>query len=232
MNSVAWSLFAEWFAYIGYAFSACHWRTSALLAFAICGWTLMTLLGYHTHVAWSVGATRQTFLLGTVRCVSGFAAGVVIYRIREHPLFRRLPAISTQVLLAVWLGIAIVPDYTATPTFDAITVVILCPILVCLLIRSEHMAPEFCRHLGALSYPLYVVHPGILLAAATVPIFGLTQGPRPLNGLVMVGLCIAVAWTLMRIVERISVRPARSIPEPCHPSKSDRAAPRAIAAAG
>ncbi|MGH6890146.1 MAG: acyltransferase family protein [Rhizomicrobium sp.] len=204
MNSVAWSLFTEWLAYLGYAFSACRWRTSALVAVAACGWVLMTVAGYYTNVGWCVGATRNTLLtLGVLRCVSGFAAGVVIYRIHRHPLFGRLPVISTEVLLALWLGIAAVPAFTPTPTFDAIAVVILCPMLVCLLIRSEHKAPAYCKQLGALSYPLYVVHPGIILAATYTPIFGLSHGPRPLNAILVVALCLALAWLVMEIVARL-----------------------------
>jgi peptidoglycan/LPS O-acetylase OafA/YrhL len=233
MNNVAWSLFSEWIAYLGYAFNACRWKTSGLLALAICGWGVMTVAGYYTDVAWCIGSSRETLLLGVIRCISGFAAGVVIYRVHDHPLFGRLPVISTRILLTLWLGIAVVPTYTAMPTFDAITVVILCPILVCLLIRSEHTAPAFCRQLGALSYPLYVVHPGILRAAASAPIFGLTHGPHPLNGLIMVAICIAAAWIVMRIVERMSGRqPALRTAGRHSQHENDPAAPPSLAAAG
>lgn len=211
MNSVAWSLFVEWLAYLGYAFSACRWRTSMLVLVAACGWTLMTLAGYHTNIGWCVGANRQTLLtLGVLRCVSGFAAGVVIYRIHEHPFFKHLPVVSTEILLALWLAVSVVPYDPPTPTFDAVTVIAFCPILVCLLIRSEHKAPRFCGKLGAISYPLYVVHPGILLAAASAPVFGFSHGPRPVRGLLVVGLCVALAWLVMEIVARLPVSEKRS----------------------
>jgi ABC-type dipeptide/oligopeptide/nickel transport system permease subunit len=57
-----------------------------------------------------------------------------------------------------------------------------------------------------LSYPLYVVHPGIMLAAVYTPVFGLSHGPRPLNAALVVGLCIALAWALSEIVARIPRR--------------------------
>ena len=47
------------------------------------------------------------------------------------------------------------------------------------------------------------VHPGIMLAAVYTPVFGLSHGPRPLNAVLVVGLCIALAWALSEIVARI-----------------------------
>lgn len=207
MDSVAWSLFAEWGAYIAYGFGLFRWKTPALLMLAVSGWAIMTVAGYHTGTAWCTGAHRPTlFTWGILRCVSAFAAGVVIYRVHTHALFERLPVVSTEILLAAWVAIAVIPTYTATPTLDAIIVIILCPILVCLLVRSDHKAPAYCKRLGALSYPLYVVHPGIMLVAVYTPVFGLSHGPRPLNAVLVVGLCIGLAWALSEVVARISRR--------------------------
>jgi peptidoglycan/LPS O-acetylase OafA/YrhL len=138
-----------------------------------------------------------------MRCVPAFAAGIVIYRVHNHPLFQRLPVISTEFLLTMWLGAAALPALTATPTLDAIVVTILSPLLICLLIRSEHKAPAFCKRLGELSYPLYVVHPGLILLATYTPVFGLSHGPRPLNAFLMVGVCVGLAWVISEILAAI-----------------------------
>lgn len=211
MDSVAWSLFAEWGAYIVYGCRMFRWNTASLLVVTVLGWMLMTFGGYHTGVGWCVGAERSTlFPWGILRCIPAFSAGVLIYRIYTHRVFERLPVISTEILLAAWLGIAVIPTYTATPTIDAIIVTIISPLLVCLLIRSDHKAPRFCGILGQLSYPLYVVHPGVILLATYTPLFGLSHGPRPLNAVVVVGLCIALAWAVMKVVARVpGGRPAR-----------------------
>jgi len=204
MDGVTWSLFAEWTAYFAYGFRMFRWNTWTLATLAAAGWASMTVAGYYTGVGWCVGGQRATlFTWGLLRCVPAFAAGVVLYRVHTHALFQRIPVISTEILLVVWLCIAAIPASGATPTLDAIIVAILCPVLVALLVRSDQRAPAYCKRLGALSYPLYVVHPGIILVATYTPVFGLSHGPRPLNAVLVVGLCIALAWGVSEIVARI-----------------------------
>ncbi|HEY2445486.1 MAG TPA: acyltransferase [Rhizomicrobium sp.] len=204
MDGVTWSLFCEWIAYIVYATGVFRWRTWAITTAAVVGWGSLTLWGIHTGLGWSGGGDRMTLLtIGTLRCLPAFAAGVVIYRIHRHEIFQRLPVISTEILLLLWFCMAAIPRPAATPILDAMIVVILSPILVCLLIRSEHKAPAYCKRLGSLSYPLYVVHPGIIVLATYTPVFGLSHGPRPLNAALVVVLCIALAWAVSEIVARI-----------------------------
>lgn len=201
MYGVAWSLFVEWGAYIAYAYRLFRWRTDLLALLAVVGWCAMTFAGYHTGVGWSVGAGRSgLFPFGVMRCVPAFAAGIVIYRIHDHSLFRRLPVISTEFLLIFWFGAAALPAYSATPTLDAIIITVFSPLLVCLLIRSDDKAPPFCTWLGDLSYPLYVVHPGIIMLATFTPAFGLSHGPRPLNACLVVGASLGLAWLVTKIL--------------------------------
>lgn len=201
MGSIAWSLFTEWIAYLAYAMGASRFRTTVLIVFAAVGWTAMTVAGYRTGTAWDSGGTRTTlFTTGLLRCLSGFFAGMALFRLHREPWFLKLPVISTEVLLAAWLVLAVIPTASATPGLDAIIVIICSPILICLLIRSDDGAPAYCKTLGDLSYPLYVVHPGILLLAVATPVFGLSQGPRPLNAFVVVGITLALAWMITWIV--------------------------------
>ncbi|HWY16999.1 MAG TPA: acyltransferase [Rhizomicrobium sp.] len=207
MDGVTWSLFVEWIAYAAYGAGAFRWKTWLIAMVAASGWALMTFRGIHTGQGWIGGGDRTTLLtIGVLRCVPAFAAGVVIYRIHRHPWFQRLPVVSTEILLLLWFCMAAVPRPTATPVLDSIIAVILCPLLVCLLIRSDHKTPKFCRRIGDLSYPLYVVHPGIIMIATYTPVFGLSHGPHPLNAMLVVGLCIALAWGVSEIVARIPRR--------------------------
>lgn len=204
IDGVAWSLFAEWIAYLLYASGVFRWKTSLLAIAAIAGWSLMAFRGLHSGEGWCGGGDRPTLLtIGTLRCLPAFAAGVVIYRLHRHPAFQRLPVISTEILLGLWLCLAVLPRPVATPGLDALIVVVLSPMLVCLLIRSDHNAPSFCKKLGELSYPLYVVHPGVIVLATYTPLFGLSHGPRPLNAAFVVTLCVALAWIITLIVARI-----------------------------
>ena len=197
--SIAWSLFMEWLANLLYASGAFRLKTSTLLAITAVGWGLMTVVGYRLDVGWCVGMRQSDFIYGALRAVPGFFAGVVIFRGHKAKLFDRLPAISPELLLTLWLVIAAVPTFTATPTFDAAAVIGLCPLLLVLLIRSEAKAPRFCKPLGDLSYPLYTTHRGIILLAQLTPIFGLDKHADPLRAVGVVALCLAVAWGLMKI---------------------------------
>ncbi|HEX3430248.1 MAG TPA: acyltransferase [Rhizomicrobium sp.] len=215
MDSVAWSLFAEWTAYFAYAFGAFRWKTSALLLVALSGWGTMAFIGLHSGAGWAGGGDRATLLtIGVLRCLPAFAAGVVIYRVHRHPLFGRLPVIATEILLALWLVAAVLPRPVATPLLDDFIVIVISPLLVCLLVRSEHKAPAFCKTLGEISYPLYVVHPGLIVLATYTPVFGLWRGPHPASAALVVALCLLLAWLVHLAVGRLQLRARNAGPRP------------------
>jgi peptidoglycan/LPS O-acetylase OafA/YrhL len=195
MMNVSWSLMVEWLVNIAYAAIGFRLRTRTLAILAIAGWFGMAIAGYHNDAGWCVGMSRtDCFSLGLLRGFPSFFAGVVLYRLHDRGWFARLPVIAPELLLTFWLCIAAVPTFGATPTFDWITVTLLCPLLMLLLLRADGKAPSFCRGLGELSYPLYTVHPGIILLAHATPLFGLDHGPNPMRAFLVVGLCIAAAW--------------------------------------
>lgn len=195
MLNVTWSLLVEWLVNTAYAARLFSCRTRTLVLLVMAGWLAMTVTGYFTGRGWCVGISRDdVFTLGLLRGVPSFLAGVVIFRLYARGWFERLPLIAPELLWCLWLCIAVVPTVTDTPSFDAFAVVILCPLLVMLLIRSDHRTPAFAKTLGALSYPLYTVHPGFILLAQGTPLFGLNQGPHPLRAAFVVMLCAAAAW--------------------------------------
>jgi peptidoglycan/LPS O-acetylase OafA/YrhL len=206
MINVTWSLFVEWIVNTIYAGWLFRRRTRTLLLIVAAGWAAMAIAGYFTGLGWCVGMTRyDVFGYGLLRGVPGFLMGVVLYRLHARGFLAKLPHFSTGLLLTLWLCIAVVPAFSATPTFDAFAVVLLCPLLVALLIRSENSAPAFCKPLGDLSYPLYVTHPGIIMLAQGSPLFGLQRGPDPLRAILVVAACLAVAAG----VQMIAAMPAR-----------------------
>jgi len=77
-------------------------------------------------------------------------------------------------------------------------------LLVMLLIRSDHQAPAYSKMLGALSYPLYTVHPGIILLAQGTPLFGLNYGPQPMRAVFVVMLCVVAAWSVYRLASLLA----------------------------
>ena len=200
MMSVTWSLAVEWLVNLAYAAFGFRLRTRTLAVFALAGWAAMAVAGYSTGKGWCVGITRNDFLTyGMMRGAPAFAAGVVLYRLHARGWFTRLPVIAPELLLTFWLCIAAMPAATATPTFDWIAVTLFCPMLLLLLLRANDRAPAFCKNLGEISYPLYVIHPGIILLAQETPVFGLDHGPDPLRALLVVALCVGAAWTVSRL---------------------------------
>lgn len=192
MLNVTWSLLVEWVVNLAYAAGIFRLRTRTLAMLAVVGWLAMTVAGYFTDRGWCVG--YQMLSLGLLRGAAAFLAGVVICRLHRRGTFDRLPQLAPELLLVIWLCIASVPTFTATPTFDAFAVTILCPVLVVLLLRADDKAPAWFKTLGDLSYPLYTIHPGLILLAARTPLFGLDRHPAPLRGFMVIGLCLLAAW--------------------------------------
>lgn len=197
MMNVSWSLAVEWLVNIAYAAIGFRLRTRTLAMLVLAGWAGMAIAGYYTDKGWCVGLSRTACLSqGLLRGTPSFLAGVVLYRLHARGWFARLPVIAPELLLTLWLCIAVVTTSTATPTFDWIAVTLVCPLLMLLMLRADDKAPAFCRTLGELSYPLYVIHPGIILLAQVTPLFGLDRGPNPLRALQVIALCIAAAWVV------------------------------------
>ncbi len=200
MLNVTWSLMVEWIVNIAYADRLFRLSTRRLAMLALGCWTAMAVAGYFTERGWCIGFVY--FELGALRGFAGFAAGVVIWRLHARGAFARLPALSPELLLLLWLCVAAVPTVTATPTFDWIAVIFLSPPLMILLLRAEQRAPSWFGKLGELSYPLYVIHPGIILLAQKTPLFGLDRGPNPLRALGVEAVCIGAAWAIARCTAR------------------------------
>ena len=208
MLNVTWSLLVEWIVNIGYAAGLFRLRIRGLAVLAFSCWIAMAVAGYFTGRGWCIGFVY--FELGVLRGIAGFAAGVVIYRLHARGAFARLPAVSPELLLTLWVCIAAVPTVTATPTFDWIAVMFLSPPLMILLLRAEHRAPRWFGKLGELSYPLYVIHPGIILLAQKTSLFGLDHGPNVLRALAVEGVCLGAAWGIARLTAgRARVLPRR-----------------------
>lgn len=211
MLNVTWSLLVEWIVNTLYAAGLFRLRTRWLLLMAAVCWAAMAVLGYSTGRGWCVGISRyDVFTYGLLRGIPAFFAGVAIVRLHAAGRLARLPVLSTPVLLALWLVIAVMPTFAATPTYDAAVAILACPLLLALLLRSDRGAPSWCRALGALSYPLYVSHPGVILLAQGTPLFGLDRGPDPLRALLVVAVSLAVAWAVKEIHQTLSTVRVRS----------------------
>src|ERR1051326_5809791 len=82
-----------------------------------------------------------------------------------------------KMLMGALFSLAVIPTPSATPTIDAAIAIIGNPLVICLLIRSEHRASDIFLPLGAISYPLYVIHSPIIILGSLLPVIGMQQGP-------------------------------------------------------
>jgi peptidoglycan/LPS O-acetylase OafA/YrhL len=203
-GNVAWSLFVEWFANIVYSVGIYRWSTRLVAGVAAAGFVIMTIVGYFSPKGWVVGIDAHTLVtLGVLRCLPSFLAGIVIFRIHRHSLFQRLPIFAPEVLLTCWIALAVIPTPSATPTIDAAIAIIGNPLVICLLIRSEHRASDIFLPLGAISYPLYVVHSPIIILGSLLPVIGMQQGPNPFGALVPITVALVFAYGVTKLVPKL-----------------------------
>lgn len=166
---------------------------------AICLITLSVL-----HGSTRMGVAWTTFWGGAARATFGFSLGVLIYRIRD-----RLPG-------AAWSGAAptacvalivafVAPAWLtmgqgATLAWDLTWILVLLPTTVVLAAGQERMG-RFSRGLGALSYPLYVLHYPCLAALS-----GFREKYLPWIeafpfGLMSTILVVALSWAALKLYD-------------------------------
>lgn len=185
LNPPAWSLFFELAANLLYALLLRHLNARMLWLIVLGSAAGLALVLYANPAAGLHGGyTPDTLLTGTLRVSFGFFAGVLLWRawMARAALGRRLPAAVgwSAVIAAAALLLARAPGALGAG-YDLFAVLVLFPILVWVAMHAGAGAgpgARVCAWLGALSYPLYVLH---------VP------AARLLNGTLEKGLHLAVA---------------------------------------
>lgn len=159
LNAVAWSLMFELLVNFAYAAGFRWWSNRVLAAIVIAGAAGIVLMAA-SGVALSYGWGWTNAWVAIPRVVFGFAAGVLICRLRSQISsgVSRLPAAAPVAFLGLFLLAAPVAafqnDYAAT------FMVLGAPALVMLGSAVEpgrRLGPTY-RALGAMSYALYVTH--------------------------------------------------------------------------
>jgi len=177
VNVVLWSLFLELVANGVYAV-AVRRVTLPVLGALVCGGLGVIVLTGHVDGGGSV----QTFWTGFARIAAGFAAGVLLFELRERGWLPRLRAglFVTALPLVVLTFLPPIANPLWIPviyaTFFAIITAALHP-------HSGDRMGQVCRFLGIISYPLYLLHRPLTaltigfgkmvipLSSATYPLF-------------------------------------------------------------
>ncbi len=191
-----WSLFFELLVNLLYVLS---WR---LLSNRV----LIALLGVGT-VALAVCATVfgdlgggvdwPNFVVGFVRVLFGFPAGVLIYRLTRN--WRPIRLNALLVIAAMLVLLAIDPK-GARAAYDLAAVVVGFPAIVILasLTRPTRLVGPF-TFLGTTSYGIYAIHHPIinLLNGTVIKLMGRTPGHfAPWLGLAFMAVLLGAAWLL------------------------------------
>ncbi len=166
LNGPSWSLLFEYVGTLLYAFWLRRLATPLLalvVALAGGGLAAFAIWGPYGDVCVGFALTGDNVLGGFLRLLFSFSAGLLLFRV-----FRPVPVRG-----AFWLGSLVVVAVAAMPRlggsqhlawnglYDTICCVVVFPLLVYCGASDRFIAPfttRLCQWLGAISYPLYMVH--------------------------------------------------------------------------
>ena len=207
LNGVLWTLFFELVinAVHGLVVRRLSTFRLALFAGAMGIWWAFAALSSGN---WGGGWDRATFISGFARVGWGYGAGVLLHRITAGRW--KAPAIVPVGLAGLALFLPAFGGVTTARV--AISVFVLCPLIVTLAVASE--VPPFARGvarwLGAISYPLYAIHHPLLMMIVSRA--GLNGGAREAGvALLLIAIATVVEllydspvrkWLLSRIEKR------------------------------
>ena len=209
LNGPSWSLFFEYIGSLFYALFLHRLSKRWLAVFtALAGVGLAAIaIGnasgyYHIGVGWT--AEGHGFWLGLVRMTFSFSAGLLISRvfkpIKIRGAFWLCGLLIVAVLSVPYVGGETMP--VANGVYDAVCTLLIFPAIVYLGASgrtTDAKSRHICAFLGAISYPLYIVHYPfmyLMYAWAWRNGYGFDK-VWPAAACVIVG-SIALAWLLMK----------------------------------
>lgn len=184
LNAPVWSLFFEMMGSLGFDLEGRRLPSKlAAAVVAVVGLLLGVAILLAGHVE-TFGMGGRSFVLGFLRVGYSFGVGVLIHRAGLHLRGPQMP----RWLLAVILLIALLLP-VQSGVGDAFIVLILMPALMWLGSRAlADPLDRFWEWIGRLSYPVYLVHCPVLVAAYA------WLGGSVAAALAAMALAIGVAW--------------------------------------
>jgi peptidoglycan/LPS O-acetylase OafA/YrhL len=191
-----WSLLDEWIVNFIYAVGIFRLRTRTLSVIVLACWCALAIHGLHSPSGLNVGATPDSFLLGIVRATAGFLAGAIAFRLHANSYSKSWRTLRPELVYSIVFLASSVAIYS--PVYD-LFIMVLAPIYVALLARSDMQPGKMFVWLGAVSYPLYISQYALLWGIGAI--FGSGNAPRNLLFLVpIVAAELALAWAINRAV--------------------------------
>lgn len=175
LNGPMWSLFAEIWVNIGFAWIARWLSMRMLIAIIAIGWMFLFIHILETG-ACDFGASRQSVLFAIPRAIPSFACGVLIFRLWRAGVLVKLPRVNPLFVFGLWAVVSIMPVFRFNGIFDIVQVIVVAPVMIILLACCEQKTPAWAVWLGKISYPLYATHVVIIFTAQHLT---LTNGRVP-----------------------------------------------------
>jgi len=204
LNPAAWSLGIEIWGNLLYALLL-PWLNLRRLLLGL-GLAVLALVGLRLghYGTFNLGAGWYGYPFGWLRFVCGFAAGLLLYRLWRRG---RLPRSGWPMLLGLAAALLIAwSPLGGGAGGELTTALLLCPaaILLGATVQLRGPAAWLARRLGAMSYPIYILHwPLLYLAAIGCAAAGLDTAAAPVASTIgLLALILLVASLAERWVER------------------------------
>lgn len=203
LNPPSWSLFWELIANAAFAVWLVHWRNRhlallCLLAAAGLAWVALA------HGDIEVGFTLDSFYGGPVRTFFSFPLGILLNRLHRPST---APRSSRKVGLCLAGALALILfNPSRSWAYDLVTVSVVFPLVLVVAVKTDVGHPVWAW-LGAISYPLYLVHYPLLMIIAA-------WRPHPAGGLAdlaLLGAYLGLALAAAALVDRFYDTPIRRI---------------------
>lgn len=163
-NSASWSLSVELVGNAGYALLARNLSSRLLALSSAIGFAGLALLWWRTG-GLDAGVSPGNIAGGYLRFLFSFPLGVLIYRLHAT---QGLPKLA----LPAWLPLALAAlAFAGWPGSDLVIVALVFPAILVLSL-SDAVPPRLARFFawaGAVSYPLYILHPPLIELLQRLP---------------------------------------------------------------
>jgi len=158
LNGAFWSLFAEFWVNVAFGAVAARLKPASLTACIVAAYVVLITISVRAGTV-TFGTTPSSIYYSIFRAAPSFLMGVLIFKLWRSGYLSRLPSMSPVLVFAIWLAVVVIPPLPVANLFyDLVQVIIVAPILIALLARSEGATPPWALWLGRVSYPLYATH--------------------------------------------------------------------------